>query len=123
MRNHAAIGGIMHIRWLLLSTIAALSTAASATAASDEGQVRDAQIRDAMSAAPPAVAANAAVIIHDKDGHRIVARQGSNGWTCHAAALRRDPGDDPLPKPACFDANGLAFMQAFMAGHAPDPNR
>ncbi len=75
------------------------------------------QIREALSAAPPAVAAHAAVVVDGKAG-RIVLRRGSNGWTCFPPS---EDKSDPEPKPACYDANGLAFIEALAAGRAPDP--
>lgn len=76
-------------------------------------------IREALGAAPPAIAAHATVVAEAKAG-RIVLRHGSNGWTCFPPAPDKS---DPEAKPACFDANGLAFIEALAAGRAPDPSK
>ena len=75
------------------------------------------QIRRALSAAPPAVAADATVVANDGNGHTVVLRQGHNGWTCRTA------NGDPEPLPVCFDANYVAWAKAFAAGRAPDPDK
>lgn len=75
------------------------------------------QIREALSAAPPAVAADASVVASDGKGHATVLRKGSNGWTCMMAS------GDPEPLPVCYDANGMAWRKAIMAGRAPDPDK
>ena len=87
----------------------------------DAAPTQNERIRDALSAAPPAIAAKAGVVMHDMKGREIVLRRGSNGWTCLPSPPPGEAGGDPEPKPACFDANGLAFMMAFAAGRAPDP--
>lgn len=79
---------------------------------------REAEVRRALSAAPPAIAARATVKRKDKHGHWVVLRQGDNGWTC----IPRSNGD-PEPLPACFDANGMAFIRTFATGRSPDPTQ
>ncbi|MEW9572583.1 hypothetical protein ABQJ54_12560 [Rhodanobacter sp. Si-c] len=74
-------------------------------------------VREALSAAPPAIAAGAAVIVPDGQGHPTVLHHGANGWTCLMTV------SDPVRLPVCYDANGMAWREAIMAGHAPDPDR
>jgi hypothetical protein len=107
--------------WLFLSAMAVYLAAAVVPGDARTSRIDEAQIHDAMSAAPPAIAAAATIAVHGKGSHVVVIRTGSNGWTCFPASQHREPGDDPEPKPACFDANGLAFMRAFAAGRPPDP--
>ncbi len=81
------------------------------------GQSQDHQklIDLALSAAPAGLAAEATVSVH-QGGKWIELRHGNNGWTCIP------PGKgDPQPEPACFDTNGMAFLEAMAAGRIPDP--
>ena len=112
-----SLGGNMRSAWFAVSIGAVLATANAQAAALSQ----NAQIRVALSAAPPAIAAHAGVVAHDMKGATILLRKGSNGWTCMPPSS--GAGADPEPRPACFDANGLAFMTAFGAGHAPDPDK
>ncbi|MGH8232831.1 MAG: hypothetical protein ACREPU_01350 [Rhodanobacteraceae bacterium] len=75
------------------------------------------QIHRALSAAPSAIADGATVVTWEGKGHITELRHGSNGWTCFIAS------GDPEPLPACFDANGMAWIRAYAAGRAPDPNK
>ncbi len=78
---------------------------------------RDKQIQLALSAAPASIAARATVSIRE-GGKMVELRHGDNGWTC------MPPGHgDPLPRPACFDSNGMAFVDALVTGRAPDPDK
>lgn len=97
-----------------------LSIAAAALAiAQARGQStdRDAQIQLALSAAPASIAAHATVSVHQGDKW-IELHQGDNGWTCMPLGH-----GDPLPRPVCLDANGMAFLEAMTAGRAPDPDK
>ncbi|MGH9717707.1 MAG: hypothetical protein ACRD4R_13405 [Candidatus Acidiferrales bacterium] len=106
----------MTLRWFRLPVMVVLSVAvAGASVHSDK---RGAQIRRALSAAPAAIAARAMVAIRGKNGKWIILRHGDDGWTCIPAS-----SGDPDPLPACFDANGLVFIEAFDTGHPPDPNK
>jgi hypothetical protein len=78
----------------------------------------EAEVRRALSAAPPAIAARATVVEEGKHGHRIVLRRRDDDWTC----IPRSTGD-PDPLPACFDANGMAFIRTFADGRSPDPEK
>jgi len=100
-----------------LIVVAALLLAGAARGAHRDSHAAS-EIRSALSAAPAAVAAHAAVAAFGKDGKLTELRRGTNGWTC----LTPDAGD-PQPRPACFDANGLAFVEAYAAGRAPDPGK
>ncbi len=72
----------------------------------------------ALSAAPPAVSANAAVADLGEVGKLTELRKGTNGWTC----LVHDPGT-PSGHPLCVDQNGLDWFMAAMSGREPDPDR
>ena len=74
-------------------------------------------MREALSAAPPAIAADATVFGRDGKGDTIVLRRGHNGWTCLMTAT------DPVRLPMCYDASGMAWRKAIMAGYAPDPDK
>lgn len=83
-------------------------------------QNAEAQIRLALSAAPAAIAAHATVA-NMEGGQLRVLRRGDNGWTC--VPPNTGAGADPEPKPACFDANGLEFIESLEAGRYPDGNK
>jgi len=77
------------------------------------GQVSDAEYTaQALSAAPAAVAKDAAVIRVDKDGSMKTLRPGKNGFTCMLM------GTDKM----CNDANSMEFIHAVMTKQAP-PNK
>jgi hypothetical protein len=71
-------------------------------------------IKNATSAAPTGVAANATVITFDERMQMKTLKDGENGFTC-IPDDPRTPTDDPM----CVDANGLAFVQAWIARKAP----
>jgi len=62
-----------------------------------------------LSAAPPAVAAGAAVARMEKDGSLTSLRAGTNGFTCMSLG----------PNPMCLDANSLDFIHAVMTHKMP----
>ena len=93
----------------LLGSSAALATNTPVRAA--------VQIHRALSAAPAALADGATVVTWEGKGHATELRHGNNGWTCFITS------SDPEPLPACFDANGMAWLKALAAGRAPDPNK
>ncbi len=76
------------------------------------------QIAWALSAAPPSIAAGAAVVTMSEDGKFKSLRNGENGWTC----MVHDPGT-PMGHPLCVDRNGLDWMATAMSGHAPHPDK
>jgi hypothetical protein len=78
-----------------------------------EAQVSDAEYTaQALSAAPEAIAKDAAVVRMDKNGTMRTVRSGSNGFTCMVA------GTDKM----CNDANSMEFIGAMMK-HEPPPDK
>ena len=57
------------------------------------------QIKLALSAAPPRISRDAAVMLPDKDGKLAEVKKGTNGFTCIPTVNNR-----PEPDPMCFDA-------------------
>ena len=96
---------------MLLPFIAcpALDAAAQQKAMSDEEL-----IANATSAAPEAVAQNAAVMAMDAQGKMRTLRQGTNNFTC-MPDNPQSPGDDPM----CLDQNGMEWAHAWMTHTAP----
>ena len=76
------------------------------------GETVEEKVARAMSAAPPAISADATIM--DNDG--TVLREGSNGWTC----LPNTMPDDKAP--ICNDAVWMEMMQALgsQAEFVPD---
>jgi hypothetical protein len=95
---------------LLLSALAA-STLVSAAPAPDDAAL----IRSAASAAPAAIARDAAIVTMSADGTMRVLRQGSNGFTCMP-----DNPATPGPDAMCMDANAAKWAEAWV-GHKPPP--
>jgi hypothetical protein len=82
-------------------------------AAAQQAQMSDAQyITEALSAAPAAVAKNAAVVRPGADGQMTTLRPGKNGFTCVVMGTNK----------MCNDANSMAFLEAMMK-HAPPPDK
>ena len=75
-----------------------------------------AKIDDAMSAAPAAIAKDATILdfAMDAEGHFVVLREGSNGWSCFPD-FPGSPSDDPM----CLDAMWMEWMHGLMANRAP----
>ena len=69
-------------------------------------------IAQALSAAPKAVAKEAAVARMDSDGKMNTLRDGKNGFTCMVIKGEK----------MCADANSLAFFDALMK-HQPPPDK
>lgn len=111
---------VVRSRWFAVSAATVLAVAEAQAGLAAPSPM--AQIRAALSAAPPSIAAHAAVVVQDMKGRPVVLRKGGNGWTCFPPAPTGDDAD-PEHKPACFDANGLAFMEAFAAGRPPDQSK
>lgn len=103
---------------LLWVTIGFVSVSTFAAQATDKPGGAKLEIARALSAAPPAVAAGAAVISMDDKGQIKELRHGENGWSC----IPHDPAT-PMGHPLCLDKNGLAWMEAAMAGRTPDPDK
>lgn len=83
---------------------------AAAKAKPTDGQL----IASAMTAAPAAVGKDATVIDFDEKGAMRVVRKGTNGFSCLA-----DNPQTPGPDPMCADANGMAWMDAYMKKQTP----
>src|SRR3954454_16327958 len=66
-------------------------------------------IKSAMSATPPAVAQDAAIVAVGPDGKMRTIRKGSNTFTCMP-----DNPATPGPDPMCMDQNGLEWATAWI---------
>src|SRR5262245_33899755 len=112
-----SIGMIAVTALCLEGAIAATMSSLSAqTAAPKVGPVAPpatdaAKIQSALSAAPAAIAKDAAIM--DMPSMKML-RQGTNGWTCIPDGP--SPGVDPM----CVDKNGLEWANAWMH-HQPPP--
>lgn len=103
--------------YLAAGICAALLCAIAAQATDAQGKPKS-QIAWALSAAPPSIAAGAAVVTMSDTGQIQYLRKGRNGWTC----IVHDPAT-PMGHPLCLDKNGLEWMATAMSGHAPDPDK
>jgi hypothetical protein len=106
--SSSATGTLVSIACLL-----SFATAAQAEGASPPADAR--LVASAMSAAPAAVARNAAVVAMDQSGGMRTIRSGSNGFTCMP-----DNPATPGPDPMCGDANAMEWAMAW-AGKKPPP--
>jgi len=97
-------------RATLIFTSIAASLAAAALA--DDAKSDADYIKAALSAAPPAVAKDAAVVRMADDGTMHTLRKGYNGFTCLIM------GTDKM----CNDANSMEFLHAMMKKEPP-PNK
>lgn len=97
---------------LLVSLIVAFPAAAQTP-----GGGEDAKIASAVSAAPPSIADDAAVMDWPAEagGAMTELRPGTNGWAC-MPDLPATPGDDPM----CLDANFQALIAAWQGKTEPD---
>ncbi|MDE3137394.1 MAG: hypothetical protein KGL59_12525 [Acidobacteriota bacterium] len=83
------------------------------TVLAQQPQTPDAQyMAEVLSAAPRAVARDAAVVRLEKDGTWRTLRKGRNGFTCLVLGTDR----------MCNDANSMEFVRA-LAKHAPPPDK
>ena len=89
------------------NTASAETKTTSTAAASDP-------VASAESAAPAAIADNAAIMVADASGAMKQVRAGKNGWTC----IPDDP-NTPGTDPMCFDANAAKWVQAMLGHKAP----
>jgi hypothetical protein len=71
-------------------------------------------IANAMSAAPSAVAKEAAIVVPGENGQMRTLREGTNGFTC----MPDDPGT-PGNDPMCLDQNGMEWAKAWMSHTDP----
>lgn len=83
------------------------NTATTAAASNDP-------VASAESAAPTALAHDAAIVTAGADGKMNQVRAGKNGWTCMPDAPAT-PGNDPM----CFDANAGKWADAWVHHKAP----
>ncbi len=105
--------------WSMIGLVVIGSVLGGAAAAQATGhRSTKSEIARALSAAPPQVAAGAAVISMDDNGKTTELRAGNNGWTC----LPHDPGT-PMGHPLCLDKNGLDWMVAAMTNRPPDADK
>jgi hypothetical protein len=91
------------------------SRPADITTVIDTNDTTEAQISRAMSAGPPEIARFAKIVAKDAQGHTVVLREGSNGFTCM-------PGNPTVVgEPAmCADAPSIQWFADF-AAHKPKP--
>jgi hypothetical protein len=77
---------------------------------------KEEKIHNAMSAAPEAIAKDAAILDYpEKEGGEMaVLRQGASGWTC----LPDDPST-PANDPMCLDKMAMVWAQAWMSKTEP----
>jgi len=83
----------------------------------ETGETREAKIKRAMSAGPPEIARSAKIIDRDTQGHTVVLREGSNGFTC----MPGNPnviGDPPM----CADGPSMQWAADFAAHKAKPTN-
>lgn len=104
----------------VIAGLAAVSFAAPLTIA--QSMNAKSEIARAVSAAPASVSAGAAVDIADAKGRLTELRRGSNGWTCMIDDPAATKHDAIAHHPACFDKYGLEWIEAYTAGHAPNPD-
>lgn len=108
----AAIGFIAMIVW---TTRRAESQPVQYVLRSGRSNTEEVKIERAMSAGPPEIARSAKIIDKDSQGHTVVLREGSNGFTC----MPGNPnviGDPPM----CADGPSMQWAADF-AAHKPKP--
>lgn len=93
---------------LLLTTAALVAATACAFAASDQ-EIID----NALSAAPPAVGKDAAVM----NWEMKTLKEGTNGYTC----MPDDSATPNINDPMCMDKNAMAWLHALMDKKEPPP--
>ena len=82
----------------------------------DATETKQAKIERAMSAAPREIAQSAKIVDKDAQGHAVVLREGTNGFTC----MPGNPqviGDPPM----CADGPSMQWAADF-AAHKPKPS-
>jgi hypothetical protein len=101
---------------VLVIGTAAFGLARSAPAAGQATPDAQAKIDDAMRAAPASIAKDATILDFEMDaeGHFVVLREGSNGWSCFPD-FPGSPSDDLM----CLDAMWMEWMNGLMANRAP----
>jgi hypothetical protein len=99
-----------------LVTVVALAGHASAQPRHTPPKTDEEKIANAMSAAPNAVAREAAIVDVDAQGKMKVLREGKGPFTC-MADNPNSPGNDPM----CFDKAGMEWAHAWMSKGTPPP--
>jgi hypothetical protein len=89
------------------------ATAETKTSSTDSAASSD-PVPSAESAAPAALAHDAAVVTIDANGAMKQVRAGKNGWTCMP-----DSPATPGPDPMCFDANAGKWVDAWVHHKPP----
>ena len=102
------------LRSTILSVSIASIIAPAVALAQEDASERSALIRNALSAAPPSLAAHAAVVL--PTGETL--REGTNGYTCM-------PDDPAVPNnaPMCLDAPWQELIDAWMNRREPRVTR
>jgi hypothetical protein len=95
---------------LVTATAMPLAIVARPALADDEAAL----IKSAESAAPAAIASNAAIYGVDDKGSMKTLREGKNGWWCMP-----DSPATPGPDPMCGDANAMEWAMAWIGKTAP----
>jgi hypothetical protein len=75
---------------------------------------REGKIASATAAAPASVSSAATVMDMGADMKLTELRAGTNGWTC-LPNIPDTPGEDPM----CVDANGVAWLDAWLKKQPP----
>lgn len=101
----------MRIRPHLFLTALALAAVGNIPAYAAED---DAMIKNALSAAPEAVAKDAAVITFDDKMQMVTLKKGTNGFSCMA-----DDPATPTDDPMCVDEGAMAWVNAWIAKKPP----
>jgi hypothetical protein len=119
--NHlqARIATLVGAVAIVMTTGTRLGSQAESTPTNSNGleasETIEAKIERAMSAGPPEIAWSAKIIDKDAQGHTVVLRAGSNGFTC----MPGNPnviGDPPM----CADGPSMQWAADF-AAHKPRP--
>ena len=97
---------------LSYSEAAAQQGKSAASSMSDEELVRT-----AMSAAPPHISRNAAIMAPGPDGKLRVLKEGTNGFTCIA-----DLSGQEAPDPICADKAATAWVTSLLNGEPKPAN-
>ena len=102
----------------LMATLGVLGAADHSFAMGEKSPSKAETIASAMSAAPEAIAKDAAIITMKANGKTKVLRKGTNGFTCMA-----DNPETPGPDPMCMDANALEWVNAWVGHKAPPADK
>lgn len=110
-------------KWILAAILVGTATAAvaaapMATSGMSSHAADQAAIASAMSAAPASVSANATIVAMDSNGKMRTLRMGNNGFTC----MPDDPNSPGLD-PMCADQPAMAWLGAYLAHKAPEPDK